>query len=289
MALEIRLADQLGFCFGVQRAIVMVEEAAGSRERIDSLGSIVHNPVVAERLREQRIEIVKEVEEASAATVAITAHGAGPEIYRKAGDAGREIIDTTCPIVAKAQRAARRLVDAGFQVIVYGDANHPEVRGVVAWTRGRGIVLASAEEPVELPRRKVALLSQTTKSQQSFTHFVSEFLARHIDRINEVRIFNTTCPETEDRYEAARRLAPDVDLMIVIGGRKSANTGKLAAACREAGAPTCQIEQEDDLEARWLDNVRVVGVTAGASTPNESIAGVVRRLCELDQARTAGG
>jgi 4-hydroxy-3-methylbut-2-enyl diphosphate reductase len=102
-------------------------------------------------------------------------------------------------------------VNSGFKVIIYGDAAHPEVRGVLAWTRGRGTVLASADDPVEIPRRKVALLSQTTKSNQMFTEFVARFLALHIDRINEVRIINTTCPETEDRYAAARELAHDVD------------------------------------------------------------------------------
>ena len=217
--------------------------------------------------------------------VAITAHGAGPEVYRKASSAGLEMVDTTCPIVARAQRAARKLVNSGFKVIIYGDENHPEVRGVLAWTRGRGVVLASADDDVEIPRRKVALLSQTTKSQHSFTDFVAKFLAKHIDRINEVRIVNTTCPETEDRYEAARELAREVEMMIVIGGRNSANTAKLAGTCRTAGIETYQIEREDEIVPDWLQGKRVVGVTAGASTPDESIAAVVRRIKEIDRSR----
>jgi len=282
MTLKIRTATALGFCFGVRRAIAMVEGAAQERGDIDSLGSIVHNPVVAERLRARGVGIVSGFPEVQSPRVAITAHGAGPEVYHSATDAHLELVDTTCPIVARAQRAARKLVNSGFKVIIFGDANHPEVRGVLAWTKGRGIVLADADEPVEIPRRKVALLSQTTKSQHAFTDFVARFLALHIDRINEVRVINTTCPETEDRYEAARELAREVDLMIVIGGRNSANTGKLAGTCRAAGVETYQVEREDEIDRAWLEGHRVVGVTAGASTPDESVAAVVRRIRELD-------
>jgi len=288
MAVEIRLATSLGFCFGVRRAIEMVEDAATQKGRIDSLGSIVHNPVVAERLDGRGVGIVRGFEDVSAKSVAITAHGAGPEVYRRAASAGLAMVDTTCPIVARAQRAARRLVDSGFKVIIYGDADHPEVRGVLAWTRGRGVVLAHADDAVEIPRRKVALLSQTTKSQQMFTDFVARFLALHIDRINEVRVINTTCPETEDRYEAARQLAREVDLMVVIGGRNSANTAKLAGTCRGAGVETRQIEREDEIVPAWLRGKRRIGVTAGASTPDESVQAVVRRLRELDAAAGNG-
>ena len=282
MAITIRTASALGFCFGVRRAIEMVEGAAHERGEIDSLGSIVHNPVVAERLRSRGVGIVAGFREVSSPRVAITAHGAGPEVYRKAASAHLDLVDTTCPIVARAQRAARKLVNSGFKVIIFGDADHPEVRGVLAWTKGRGVVLADADDPVEIPRRKVALLSQTTKSQHAFTEFVARFLALHIDRINEVRVINTTCPETEDRYEAARELAREVDLMIVIGGRNSANTGKLAGTCRAAGVETYQVEREDEVEAAWLEGRAVVGVTAGASTPDESVAAVVRRIRQLD-------
>ena len=284
MAIEIRTATALGFCFGVRRAIDMVEGAADAKGAIDSLGSIVHNPVVAERLQSRGIGIVAGFDGVSSATVAITAHGAGPEIYHRATRAKLDLVDTTCPIVARAQRAARRLVNSGFKVIIYGDEHHPEVRGVLAWTRGRGVVLADAADPVEIPRRKVALLSQTTKSQHAFTEFVSRFLALHIDRINEVRVINTTCPETEDRYAAARELAREVDLMIVIGGRNSANTGKLAGTCRAAGVETRQVEREDEVQPAWLEGRRVVGVTAGASTPDDSVAAVIRRIRQLDPA-----
>ena len=289
MALEIRLASSLGFCFGVRRAIEIVEEAAAERGQIHSLGSIVHNPVVVDRLRSIGVEKVGDCRAVPEGTVAITAHGAGPAVYQTIEQRGLDLVDTTCPIVAKAQRAARRLVNAGFTVIIYGDADHPEVRGVLAWTKGKGHVLADPDEPVAIPKRKAALLSQTTKSHEAFSEFVGRFLARHLEQLNEVRIVNTTCPETEERYEAARQLAAEVDLMIVIGGRNSANTGKLAATCRATGVETRQVEREDEIDPAWLRGKRVVGVTAGASTPDESIERVVRRLRELDHQFAAQG
>ncbi len=283
MAIEIKIASSLGFCFGVRRAIEMVEDTAREKGPIDSLGSVVHNPVVVERLRSEGVETVAGFESVSAPFVAITAHGAGPEVYRTIQRRGLDLVDTTCPIVAKAQRAARRLVNEGFKVIIYGDEHHPEVRGVLAWTKGKGVVLADSDRPIAIPRRKVALLSQTTKSEAAFTQFIARFLTHNLEHINEVRIINTTCPETEERYEAARRLAGEVDLMIVIGGRNSANTAKLAAVCRATGSETYQVERESDIDPAWLRGKRVVGITAGASTPDESVRAVIERLRELEQ------
>ncbi|HEX5369920.1 MAG TPA: 4-hydroxy-3-methylbut-2-enyl diphosphate reductase, partial [Dehalococcoidia bacterium] len=237
MTIEIKLASTLGFCFGVRRALEIMDDAAKDREQIDSLGSIVHNSVVAEDLAAHDIRIVNELENVGAHSVAITAHGAGPEVHERITSGGHELIDTTCPIVARAQIAARKLVDAGFKVVLYGDANHAEVKGVVAWAKNASVV-ASADVPIEIPGRKVALLSQTTKSHEAFSGFVAEFLNRNLHQINEVRIINTTCMETEVRYEAARDLSSEVDLMIVIGGRDSANTSKLATVCRSTGVTT---------------------------------------------------
>jgi 4-hydroxy-3-methylbut-2-enyl diphosphate reductase len=197
------------------------------------------------------------------------------------------LIDATCPIVRKSQKAAQSLCDDGFQVIIYGEEGHPEVRGVLSWTKGKGIVILDPEAAVEIPRRKVALLSQTTKSEESFAAFVARFVAHNIGRINELRIINTTCPETDERYHAARELAVDCDLIIVVGGRNSANTRKLAQTCVETGVETHHIETAAELDPAWLEGKEVVGVTAGASTPDESIDEVVARLKELDKHRQA--
>lgn len=282
-------AKALGFCFGVRAAIDVVEESAQKYGPIASLGSVVHNPVVVERLAQQGINVVKAMEEAKTPTVAITAHGAGPQVYQEAEARGLQMIDATCPIVRKSQKAAARLVEDGFQVIIYGDGNHPEVRGVMSWTEGKGIAIADPAAEVPIPRRKVALLSQTTKSEESFAHFVSEFVAHNIGRINELRVINTTCPETDDRYHAARELAEEADLLIVVGGRNSANTKKLADTCAATGVETHHIETAAELDPAWLAGKETIGVTAGASTPDESIDEVVARLRSLDGAREPVG
>lgn len=285
--MQIKVAKALGFCFGVRRAIQMVEAATEEGERIDSLGFVVHNPDVVRQLNRRGVSVVSNLAEAQSRTVAITAHGAGPEVLAAAARE-HEVVDTTCPIVAKAQRAARILVNAGFPLVIFGEESHPEVRGVLAWSKRKGVAVLDPRTPVELRKRKVALMAQTTKSQQSFAQFIGEFLAHNLGRLNEVRIVNTTCPETEDRYYAARELAAEADLMIVIGGKNSANTRKLAETCAACGVETHQVESVSDLDPAWIEGKEVVGITAGASTPDESIQAVAARLMELDRERTEG-
>jgi 4-hydroxy-3-methylbut-2-enyl diphosphate reductase len=283
--LRIRKARALGFCFGVRRAIKTVEAEVGRNGAIDSLGSVVHNPQVVARLAAQGVGVVNGFEEVRGRKVAVTAHGVGPHVYEEARARDLSLIDTTCPIVAKAQRAARRLVNSGFPVVVYGDDSHPEVRGVLAWTNGKGVAVLDPSRAVELPRRKVAILSQTTKSEESFARFVGEFLRHNMSRLNEVRVINTTCPETEERYEAARQLAHEVDLMIVVGGRNSANTRKLAETCAASGVETYHVESASEIRGHWLEGKECVGVTAGASTPDEGVEEVIAYLRQLDRQR----
>ncbi len=282
-------ATALGFCFGVRRAIEMVSEAAEERGPIDSLGSVVHNPVVVDGLAAKGVQVVKGLEDVKSGVIAVTAHGRGPEIVEEAAERGVGLIDATCPIVRKLQKAARNLCADGFKVIIYGEENHPEVRGVLAWTEGKGIAILDPEADIDIPRRKVALLAQTTKSEESFTKFVARFAARNIGRINELHIVNTTCPETDERYHAARELAAECDLLIVVGGRNSANTRKLAQTCAGTGVETHHIERAEEIDTAWLEGGEVVGVTAGASTPDESIDEVVARLQALDKQRNTKG
>jgi 4-hydroxy-3-methylbut-2-enyl diphosphate reductase len=282
-------AKALGFCFGVRRAIDIVAEAAGERGPIDSLGSIVHNPVVVDGLAARGIRVVGGLDDVESGTVAVTAHGRGPEIVDEATERGLGLIDATCPIVRKSQKAARALCDDGFKVIIYGEEDHPEVRGVLAWMDGSGTAVLDPEAEIDIPRRRVALLAQTTKSEESFAEFVARFVGHNIGRINELRVVNTTCPETDERYHAARELAAECDLLIVVGGRNSANTRKLAQTCADTGVETHQIEQAPEIDAAWLAGKECVGVTAGASTPDESIDEVVAGLEKLAKQLYAKG
>jgi 4-hydroxy-3-methylbut-2-enyl diphosphate reductase len=283
--MKIKKARALGFCFGVRRAIEIVERGVEEYGPIDSLGSIVHNPEVVKRLSAKGVDVVNGLAHARNATVAITAHGARPEVMQEAAARGLRLIDATCPIVRKLQKMAQRLQTDGFQVLIYGDEDHPEVRAVLASTNGDGSALQDPEAPLEIHRRKVALLSQTTKSEESFTVFVAKFMTKHIGRINELRVINTTCPETEERYQAARELARECDLLIVVGGRNSANTRKLADTCVATGVETYQVETAAEIDPGWLADKDSVGVTAGASTPDESIDEVVQYLEKLDNQR----
>jgi len=283
--MKIKKAKALGFCFGVRRAIEVVERGAEEYGPIDSLGSIVHNPEVVKRLAAKGVDVVNGLEHVRNATVAITAHGARPEVMQEAAARGLCVIDATCPIVRKLQKMAQRLEADGFQVLIYGDKDHPEVRAVLAWTNGDGSALQDPEAPVAIRQRKVALLSQTTKSAGSFTAFVAKFMTKHISCINELRVINTTCPETEERYQAARELAEECDLLIVVGGRNSANTRKLADTCAATGVESHQVETSAEIDPAWLVGKESVGVTAGASTPDESIDQVVQHLQDLASQR----
>ncbi|MBI2913593.1 MAG: 4-hydroxy-3-methylbut-2-enyl diphosphate reductase, partial [Chloroflexi bacterium] len=269
--MRILRAKALGFCFGVRRAIEVVEQAAEKRGRIDSLGSIVHNPVVVDDLAAKGVKVVGGLDDVKSDTVAVTAHGRGPEITAEAAQRGLDVIDATCPIVRKSQKAAQALCADGFRLIIYGEQDHPEVRGVLAWTEGKGTAILDPQAEIDIPRRKVALLAQTTKSEESFAEFVAGFVNHNIGRINELRIVNTTCPETDERYHAARELAAVCDLLIVVGGRNSAYTRKLAQTCASTGVETHHVERAREIDPAWLEGREAVGVTAGASTPDQSV------------------
>jgi 4-hydroxy-3-methylbut-2-enyl diphosphate reductase len=279
----------MGFCFGVRRAVEMVEQAASRSGRMTSLGSIVHNQQVVERLRTLGVEVIRAPEEASGRPIAITSHGVAPQVLEEIRRLGVQVIDTTCPIVARSQQWAKRLSRDGFTVIIFGDPEHREVRAVVGWAAGKGMALRGEEAlaPVleRLPAR-VAILSQTTETEERFASFVGHLLHRRLSNIRELRVINTLCHATTNQQAAARALALRVDLMIVVGGMESANTRHLADVAREEGVETHHIEWASEVDARWLAGRRRVGVTAGASTPDETIEAVVARLRELEHAQS---
>jgi 4-hydroxy-3-methylbut-2-enyl diphosphate reductase len=241
---------------------------------------VVHNPRVVAELERRGAHVISSLEEARSGRVAITAHGVGEEVYREIEALGLELIDTTCPIVLRAQRAAASLAEEGFKVIIFGEADHPEVRGLLGWTKGSGVAVLDPTAPLELPRR-AALLSQTTKGAELFAQFVGRFLEHHLGKLEELRIINTTCPETGRRYEAAKELSRWAELVLVVGGRNSANTRRLAETCARMGVETHLIEEAAEIDPRWLIGKERVGVTAGASTPDSAIAAVIQRLEEL--------
>lgn len=301
------VAKELGYCWGVRRALEIVEAAAATAGPIAPIGDVIHNPQVVERLRERGVEGAASVEEAAGRgfrRVAITAHGMGPHLAGEATGAGLELIDTTCPLVTKVQRLAQKLVRQGYFLVVYGDAYHPEVRGVIGWAGTTKAVAAKkvADLPWNAPRgttgegvltppRKVAVVSQTTKNVDELMTFAQALQAMVMPEGGEFRLCNTICEPTSERQNALKRLVErdHVDLILAIGGRKSSNTARLAEVGRALGVTSHHIERPDEIEASWLADAAVVGVTAGASTPDDVIEAVVAELVVRGYSPPEGG
>ncbi|MBS3765433.1 4-hydroxy-3-methylbut-2-enyl diphosphate reductase [Candidatus Bipolaricaulota bacterium] len=281
--MEIVKADLFGFCFGVRRAVDIVEDKLEEHEKIDTLGPIVHNPNVVEDLSNEGAEVVNSLDNVDTSSVVITAHGAGRDIHSEIENKGLDLIDTTCPIVKKAQETAEDLVNKGYQVVIYGENDHTEVRNILGWLDGKGVAILDPEEEVPISEGKVALLSQTTKGKKYFFDFAADFLRANRNSLEDVKIVDTTCGETRRRYEAAERLAERVELILVVGGKNSANTRKLAEVAGNTGIETHHIKDETEIEPDWVEGVDKVGITAGASTPQSAVSSVEETLQELDR------
>ncbi|MBI4216858.1 MAG: 4-hydroxy-3-methylbut-2-enyl diphosphate reductase [Chloroflexi bacterium] len=279
--MKIELATEMGLCFGVRRAIDIVLRAAREAGSLETLGPLVHNRRIVADLEAQGVTVVPALEVLKGRRAAITSHGAGPQTFAELERRGLAVVDATCPFVRSAQRAAQRLAQGGYAVIVFGDALHPEVQGVLGWAQGRGLAVTDpAQLKNPLPRR-LGVLAQTTQNEGDFTRFAQGMLERALAGSLEVRLYNTICDSTRRRQAAAQELARRVDLMVVVGGRSSANTRRLADVCARAGAETHAIEEAQELDPAWLAGRERVGLTAGASTPDAVIAEVAARLREL--------
>jgi len=277
-SLEIIVANHAGFCFGVQRAMKMTEEARRSNQSLRTLGPLIHNPQVVKRLGEQGITIAAEPEDVKEGSIIIRSHGISPEVLDKLEAQGVTIINATCPFVSRAQKRASHLSNQGYQVVIVGDRNHPEVIGILGWAQGKAKIVESPSEAAALAAYdKIAVIAQTTQPEDNFQAVVNVLK----DKTNNLVIHNTICSATRERQEAAKLLAKAVDLMIVVGGKNSANTKKLAKICQEAGATTHHIENVAELCEPWFNNIVKVGVTAGASTPEWIIEEVVLKMEDI--------
>lgn len=275
--MEVIVADNAGFCFGVKRAIKMANDAIDQAPgKVTALGPLIHNPQVVDAFRQRGLEVVKEMDEIDRdSTVIIRSHGVGPTVIQNAAERGLKVVDTTCPFVTKAQQYAAKLIDENYKVVMIGDKLHPEVIGVVSYTQDKAIVIntvAEAEGLKFIPRMGVVF--QTT---HSIGH-VQEIVGALLKRGKEVRVFNTLCGATTSMQKTAVELAPEVDAMVIVGGRQSANTAQLAEVCRRVNPRVHQIESADEIDTAWFAGLRVIGVSAGASTPDDVIAEVVDRI-----------
>ena len=272
--MEVRLAECAGFCFGVKRAIDTVYEQIETGKTIYTYGPIVHNEEVVKELEQKGVRVMEDVGELPAVqasgTVIIRAHGVPRAIQECMEQSGLECVDATCPFVKRIHRIVEKAGKEGMHVVIAGNPGHPEVEGIMGWCDGPVTVIeteAEAEQFIPEEERKVCLVSQTTFNYNKFQSIVEIFQKKGYNG----NIVNTICNATEERQRSAQTLAAEADVMIVIGGKHSSNSRKLYEICSRECAHTYFIQTLDDLHLELPKAVRLVGITAGASTPNNLI------------------
>ncbi|MDO4922816.1 MAG: bifunctional 4-hydroxy-3-methylbut-2-enyl diphosphate reductase/30S ribosomal protein S1 [Peptococcaceae bacterium] len=279
--MEIILASNAGFCFGVRAAInkgeKLIEEGKGP---IATLGPLIHNPQEVARLESLGIKSYDDIDSVQEKNVLIRTHGVAPSVYQEIEKHGHSYYDCTCPKVKRVQQLAREHAEAGYQVLVLGDCKHPEVMAIVGWTNDTAIVFISLDElkGLSLEGKKVCLVSQTTEKLERFEKAVEYLESLSLE---ELVVQNTICTATRDRQSDASELAAKVDLMVVIGGYNSANTCKLVSICQDVGVATKHVETAAELQDEWFEGVNKIGLTAGASTPDWIIREVIDKMEEL--------
>ncbi len=286
-ARKVEVARHAGFCFGVKRAIRLVEGALVSGTGpVTSLGPVIHNPQVVRSLEERGLRRASRLAEVTGGVVVVRSHGAPPHVHAELQERGLAAVDATCPFVKKMHRQARRLFKMGYRVVIVGDRNHSEITSLTEDPAFECLVAAGPAdlEGVKISGR-VGLAAQTTQTQENFQS-VADYL---LPKVLELRIFNTICDSTATRQAEARELARRSDVMVVIGGRNSANTRRLAEICKETGTHTIWVETADELSPELLGDAGLIGLTAGASTTQWIITDVIRRLQSLPPGRTDAG
>ena len=276
--MEIILARNSGFCFGVKRAINLAQKAIEeSRVPVYSFGPIIHSPQEVERLDRLGLSPIESLKAIRKGKFVVRSHGVHPNVLREARRRGMEIVDATCPLVKRAQEYARFLVKENYKVCVVGEADHPEVLGIVGFA-GRGVSVLDSPGSLRKLKRvpKLGVIAQTTLNQEVFRFYLSNLS----EKTDELRVFNTICKATVVRQAATLKVAKEADLMLVVGGRNSANTTRLFELCKMNGREAHHIETADEIIPEWFRGKKRVGVTAGASTPGWVIREVLKRLKE---------
>lgn len=271
--MKVKVARYAGVCYGVERALRMANDATESNDQVHSLGPLIHNPQAVEQLKESGVKVAESVDEIESGSLVIRTHGVAPEVIERANERNLKVIDATCPHVSKAQEAARSLAEEGYKVIIVGEANHPEIVGIKAYAGEDSLVVSGAEEvPSRITGRKVGVVVQTTQLISTLNEVVEAL----IPLAGEIKIFNTICNATSKRQASAHELAGEVDVVVVVGGHNSGNTMRLVDICRTINKRTYHVETPDELDPAWFENTQLVGVAAGASTPDEQMQSVIK-------------
>jgi 4-hydroxy-3-methylbut-2-enyl diphosphate reductase len=279
--MRLKLARKVGFCFGVRRAVEMAERVLDKEGSAYSLGSIIHNKQVVEGLSRRGLKVIKRIDDADSGVLVISSHGISPNAAAEISKRSLKLVDTTCPFVRNAQRTARSLGEKGHRVIIVGDVDHPEVKALYDFAGKRAHVVKDARGLKALkfkPGERVGILSQTTQSMNNFLGVVRAITGA---RPETLKVFNTICKDAEERQAAARDISREVDLMLIVGGKNSANTKRLLEVCKKILHRSYLVETEGDLKSKWFKDVSVVGITSGASTPDN----IVRRVAKVIRLR----
>ena len=278
--LQVRISESAGFCWGVERALDLAHKAAEQAPGpIRCLGPLIHNPGVIADLEKRGVKVIAHPAQALDGTVILRSHGVPREVKGQLDAAGTVVVDATCTFVKSAQEKAATLQRQGYFVIILGETDHPEVLALRSYAGDRSLVVESpADLPEELSSRRVGVVVQTTQSQEHLAELV-QYLA---PRVRELLVHNTICSATEQRQAAAMAMADQVDAVVVVGGRNSGNTRRLAELCAARQPRTYHVESADELDPAWFQGLEMVGITAGASTPPEQIKAVADRLAGFE-------
>ncbi len=270
--MKVIVARHAGVCYGVERALKLAGEAASAGGSVATLGPLIHNPQAVAALQERGVGVASTLDDVSAGTLIIRSHGVDPAVIVEAESRGLDVIDATCPFVSAAHTCAADLAAAGYAVVIVGESDHPEVEGILAHAGGSALIVQHASDlPARLPGRKVGVVVQTTQPPA----VLQEVVAALLPRVSELRVCNTICSATAKRQASAAELAETVDVIVVVGGHNSGNTTRLAEICLARNPRTHHVETSEELDESWFRDAEVVGVTAGASTPDEQIRGVI--------------
>ena len=278
---KITIASSAGFCPGVKNAIERVLQLSGKGKKpVYTVGPLIHNKQVTQMLEEKDIFTINNLNEATDknGVLVIRAHGITPEFQKQVFDMGLEVVDCTCPLVKRAHTIIDEFAKKGYYTVIIGDAEHAEVIGLLGYTQGRGIVVADAEEAKKLPAyEKVNVVAQTTQKEQTF--FEAAEIIKQKSKVCQVS--NTICTPTKQRQKETLELAKNADLVIVVGGKHSANTARLAKLCGELCKKVSHVETAEEVKKEILENVKNILITAGASTPNWIIQEVAKRVEDI--------
>lgn len=277
---KIIIAQHYGFCMGVKRAIAIAEETAGSNGSVTILNEIVHNEAIVEKFRREGVGQSFSLEDVKEGTLIISAHGASPEVFRKAEEKGLKVVDATCPLVIRIHKIVKKLAENGYHILHFGDDKHDETIGIMGHAPDKVTVIPTLDAleglgPIE---GKLAMTSQTTARVSDFV----EVERRAKEKYPQIEIFNTICNATNQRQAAIMDLAPKVDMMLVVGSESSANSKRLAQISKAICGIAYLINSPDDIRPHWFENgekpIEVVGLSAGASTPDFLIDGAIEKL-----------